>query len=357
MARYQRQMILPGFGEQGQQQIRNARVLVVGAGGLGCPALLYLTAAGIGTIGIVDGDCVSESNLHRQVLYGNSDIGKPKASVAHAFLQQQNPDIQFVIYPEYITPHNAADCIQPYDLVIDGTDNFATRYLLNDACFLLKKPLIYGAISQFEGQVAVFNGIENGIATANYRDLFPVPPAAGSVLNCAEAGVIGVLPGIIGTLQATEAIKMITGIGQPLINQIFTYNLLNNRSLILKITPMAHIHQQIPASLEQLKNTNYEWFCNGTHRALEIDASQLHQLIQTGNVQIIDIRQAHEMPKITQLEHQAIPLAHLNDALFTANTVVFICQTGKRSLHAALQWQEKSHTIQFLSLNGGVLGL
>jgi adenylyltransferase/sulfurtransferase len=227
--RYQRQIILKGFGEEGQQKLLQAKVLVIGAGGLGCPALQYLAAAGVGTIGIVDDDVISLSNLHRQVLYTPDDIDHPKVEVAASKLRQLNPDVNIYPYRIRLEKSNAFEIIRQYDLLIDGTDNFASRYMINDACFLLNKPLIYGAVSQYEGEVAVFSphflmGSTRGV---NYRDLFPNPPKDGEVLNCAEAGVLGVLPGIIGTMQAAEAIKLITGIGTPLMNKLLTYNVLS----------------------------------------------------------------------------------------------------------------------------------
>ncbi|MBD0294073.1 MAG: HesA/MoeB/ThiF family protein, partial [Flavisolibacter sp.] len=210
--RYQRQVILQEFGEAGQQKLLQAKVLVIGAGGLGCPVLQYLAAAGVGVVGIADDDIVSLTNLHRQVLYSMSDIGKSKVERAAAILRQLNPDIEIIPYHLRLTNKNALDIITAYDIVVDATDNFPTRYLLNDACVLLSKPLIYGAVSKFEGQVAVFNGVgSSGEKSVNYRDLFPVPPQEDEVPNCAEAGVLGVLPGIIGSLQAGEVIKLITG--------------------------------------------------------------------------------------------------------------------------------------------------
>jgi adenylyltransferase/sulfurtransferase len=225
--RYHRQIILPEFGEIGQQKLLKAKVLVIGAGGLGCPALQYLTAAGIGTIGIVDDDVVSLNNLHRQVLYSVNDIGLSKAERAAHILEQLNPDINIIAYNERLENQNAITLFHDFDIVVDGTDNFSTRYMINDACVLLNKPLVYGAISLFEGQVSVFRN--QNADDVNYRDIFPDPPKEGEVLNCAEAGVLGVLPGIIGTMMANETIKLLTGIGDSLINQLLTYNALNNQ--------------------------------------------------------------------------------------------------------------------------------
>ncbi len=226
---YERQVILKEFGKEGQEKLRRARLLAVGAGGLGCAALQYLVAAGVGTIGIVDFDTVDITNLHRQVLYSFEDIGKPKAETAASKLRAMNPDAEIIVYPFTLTQHIALEIIAEFDLVIDCTDNFSSRYMINDACVFLGKPLVFGAVWQFEGQVGVFNlSNENDGYTTNYRDLFPNQPDLSRSLSCQEAGVLGVLPGIIGTLQATEAIKIITGIGKPLSNSILTYNALTN---------------------------------------------------------------------------------------------------------------------------------
>jgi len=221
--RYQRQIILPDFGQEGQQKLLKAKILVIGAGGLGCPVLQYLAAAGVGTIGIVDDDVVAINNLHRQVLYSADDLGLSKAKRAAQILDQLNPGIRIIPYSERLTAQNALILFDEFDTIIDCTDNFSTRYMINDACVLMNKPLVYGAISRFEGQVAVFNFMRNGSDEAvNYRDLFPNPPREDEVLNCAEAGVLGPLAGIIGTMMANETIKLITGIGEPLANQLLT---------------------------------------------------------------------------------------------------------------------------------------
>ncbi|MDP1744961.1 MAG: HesA/MoeB/ThiF family protein, partial [Bacteroidota bacterium] len=214
IARYSRHLLLPEIGMAGQEKIKSAKILVIGAGGLGCPALQYLTAMGIGEIGIVDFDKVEESNLQRQILYSIEDIGKLKTEAAVSKLSKQNPFVKFNSYSVRLENKNAIELFSKYDLIIDGTDNFATRYLVNDACIILNKPLIYGSIYKFEGQVSVLNYTDSsGQSGPTYRCLFPTPPLSGSIPNCSEIGVLGVLPGIIGTLQATEAIKIISGIG------------------------------------------------------------------------------------------------------------------------------------------------
>ena len=212
LARYGRQISLPELGIAGQERLANARVLVVGAGGLGSPAALYLAAAGIGTLGIVDFDAIDVTNLHRQILYADEDVGRPKIEVAVARLRAQNPDVDVIGHDVRLDSSNALDILADYDFIVDGSDNFPTRYLINDACVLLRKPYAYGAILRFEGQASLF-GAPDGPC---YRCLFREPPPPGLVPSCAEAGVIGVLPGVIGSLQALEAIKLLSGVGEPL---------------------------------------------------------------------------------------------------------------------------------------------
>ena len=225
--RYQRQLILKGFGVEAQSKLKAARVLVIGAGGLGCPIMQYLVAAGVGHIGIADHDTVSVSNLHRQILFGQEDVGRPKVEVVKLKMNVLNQDAVIETWQEKWTPSLCLAQFPLFDIIVDATDNFASRYMINDACVLLGKPLVFGAVSQFEGQVAVFNHVlENGNHSVNYRDLFPEPPASGEVLNCAEGGVLGVLPGMIGAMQATEVIKLITGLGKPLVNRLWNYNAL-----------------------------------------------------------------------------------------------------------------------------------
>lgn len=234
--RYIRQLILKGFGAAAQEKLTNSTILVVGAGGLGCPLLQYLTAAGIGTIGIADFDKVSLSNLHRQILYTANDIGANKAEKATAYLLNQNPEIKINTYSEKITAENANDIIMNYDIVIDATDTIESRLVINDACVHLNKPFILGAIHEYQGQVAVLNYSHNvKVKPINYRDVFPDLPAQAKLPNCEETGVLGVLCGIIGTMQANEAIKLITGIGKPLINQLLTYDSLTNEILIVDL--------------------------------------------------------------------------------------------------------------------------
>ena len=222
LRRYARHITIPEFGIAGQQKLKAAKVLVIGSGGLGSPVLLYLAAAGVGTIGIVDFDIVDESNLQRQVLFTVDDVGASKAQTAKKRLQALNPHIKVIVHETRFTRDNALDIIKDYDVVADGTDNFPTRYLVNDACVLSGKVNVYASIFQFEGQVSVFNyKYPDGSRGPNYRDMFPEPPPPGLVPNCAEGGVLGVLPGIIGSLQASEVIKVITGVGEPLAGRLF----------------------------------------------------------------------------------------------------------------------------------------
>lgn len=258
LIRYQRQITLVEFGSQAQEKLAKAKVLVIGAGGLGCPALQYLVAAGVGHIGIADFDSVHLSNLHRQILFGQNDIGKKKVLVAKEKLTQLNNLVQIETYE---VQWQQAHCLQYfplYDIIIDATDNFASRYLINDACVLLGKPLVFGAVNKFEGQIAVFN---NSKEACNYRDLFPVPPSNNEIANCATAGVLGVLPGMIGSMQATETIKLITGIGETLENQLLNYNALNQSLFTIHLTKNPAALEHMPSSMDAFLNTNYEVLC------------------------------------------------------------------------------------------------
>jgi len=337
--RYHRQIILPEFGEAGQQKLMSAKVLVIGAGGLGCPALQYLTAAGVGMIGIVDDDVVSLNNLHRQVLYSVNDIGLSKAERAANVLQQLNPEIKIIAYNERLENQNTLTLLEEFDIIIDGTDNFSTRYMINDASVLLNKPLVYGAISQFEGQVSVFNSqtLKGSDEAVNYRDLFPDPPKDGEVLNCAEAGVLGVLPGIIGTMMANETIKLITGIGEPLIDQLLTYNALNNQVFVLNLSARKETRSLIPKNEAEFLKTDYIWLCSSPVSNAEIDTNVFNNLIEKGNIDVIDVRELHELPEANEFPNIKIPLAQLsnNSSLIRSDTVIAFCQSGKRSLQAA----------------------
>ncbi len=356
--RYQRQIILKEFGEAGQQKLLNASVLVIGAGGLGCPALQYLAAAGIGRLGIMDDDIVMLSNLHRQILYTTEDIGLPKAVQAYKRLREVNSDIQIIPYNQRLVTQNALTILNSYDYVLDGTDNFETRYLINDACYILGKPLVYGAVSKFEGQVAVFNVQDKEGIQTNYRDLFPNPPIDGDILNCAEAGVLGVLPGIIGTMQANETIKLIAGLGTPLINKLLTYNALSNQVYEVMIS-VNNEKVGMPNNEAEFLDTNYNWTCV-TDAAVEIDVDRFNLLRQLNDVMLIDVREPDELPKVTHLNHLKMPLQTINLASVSIedDVVVTFCQSGKRSHKAALLMREHFGKLKKIySLKGGVEAL
>ena len=350
--RYHRQIILKNFGEAAQQKLLHAKVLVIGAGGLGCPALQYLAGAGAGTIGIADNDAVSLSNLHRQILFSVQDIGKNKAFIAKEKLRQLNPEITIHAIAEKINTDNALRIIADYDYILDGTDNFSSRYLINDACVLLNKPLIYGAVSQYEGQVAVFNIADKDGIKVNYRDIFQQKPKEGEILNCAEAGVLGVLPAIIGTIQATEIIKLIAEIGQPLINQLLTYNILTQEIFTLDILKNPASPQYLPKDEAAFKSMRYEYFCNTNIH--EIDIKEFETLLD--KAAIVDVREYGEMPEITAFESVRIPLSELGNRMdeIKKDTVIFICRSGIRSKKAAEIFGQKNKDKQLFSLKGGV---
>lgn len=356
--RYQRQLLLKEWGSEGQDKLMKAKVLVVGAGGLGCPALLYLAAAGTGTIGIVDCDTVDITNLHRQVLYTTGDIGKPKAFTAADKLKKLNPDITILPYNERLQPANAFEIISNFDVVIDGSDNFPTRYLVNDACVLLDKPLVYGAVLRFEGQVGVFNFFsKDSLIKTNYRDLFPQPPASGSTPSCSEAGVLGVLPGIIGVMQAAECIKIIIGIGEPLCNTILSYNCLSNRFYDFSVLPDDSGHPAIPKTAEEFLHFNYDWFCGTGGNGNEISSCEFDVLRSEENITIIDVREKDELPLVTEFNHTRIPLRIFEESLpnlsFNGKIIIF-CQSGKRSLKAVEMLINKFPGITARSLEGGI---
>lgn len=351
MQRYNRQIILPGFGARGQARLAQARVLVVGGGGLGCPALLYLAAGGVGHLGVVDFDVVDVSNLHRQILYNQNDVGKPKAEVAAQKLSEAYPDTQFQAFNTRLTNENALSIFADYDIIIDGSDNFGTRYLVNDACALLRKPLIYGAVYRYEGQIGVFG------ANINYRDLFPTPPAANEVPNCAEAGVLGVLPGIIGNMQANEAIKLIAMIGQPLYGKILTYNSLHNSFYEMLLTPNTAAKAQMPQNQADFLKMNYDFYCENSAIINEINWADLSSFISEDTL-LVDVRQPEEMPKLSDFPHLSIPLSDLNnrlDELKNAPKIIVFCQSGVRSKKAVNQLSSAFPHKEIYSVKGGIL--
>ena len=312
LQRYSRHLVLHDFGVTRQLQLRNAKVLVVGAGGLGCPALLYLAAAGVGTLGVVDADNLEISNLQRQVLYTVNDLKRNKAEAAADRLALLNPLTNVKVYPVRLTSENALEIMGDYDVIIDGTDNFPTRYLINDACVLLNRPFIYGSILEYEGQAAVFNlKTGTGSFSANYRDLFPEPPSADTIPNCEQAGVLGVLPGLIGCIQANEAIKIITGIGEPLSNRLLILDSTTMQQTIIRI-----MDQGARTTIKSL--IDYEDFCGisaGKNKSLndkqvtmkEVTVQELKKLMDSkADFQLIDVREPHEYD-ICHLNGELIP--------------------------------------------------
>jgi len=356
MSRFERQTILPGFGPEGQRRLSDANILVVGAGGLGSPALLYLSAAGVGTIGIADGDTVSLSNLNRQVIYGEKDIGKSKAEVAGELIRHKYSDIQVNVIPHFLNRENALEIIGEYDLVLDGSDNFGTRYLVNDACFLLKKPLVFGAIYQHEGQVAILNVQAEEEGPLTYRDLFPYPPSAAEVPNCAETGVLGVLPGIIGTMQATEAIKFLSGFGKPLIHKVLFYNLKDHGTYELDIKLNSEGRKLMPKTTAEFHQMDYAVVCGPGDR---MDWQMVHQIMKekSENAILLDVRELHEIPKLENLSYLPIPLSQLKanmHELEAADTILVFCQSGVRSARAVEDLKAAMPAKQIYTIEGGI---
>jgi adenylyltransferase/sulfurtransferase len=359
LARYNRHIIIPEFGLEAQQKLKAAKVLVIGSGGLGSPVLLYLAAAGVGTLGIVDFDVVDDSNLQRQVLFGVSEIGKPKVDAAKERLLSLNPHINIVTYNIQLTSKNALDIIKEYDVVADGTDNFPTRYLVNDACVLLGKPNVYASIFQFEGQVSVFNyKNKNGEAGPNYRDLYPSPPPPGLVPNCAEGGVLGVLPGIIGSLQASETIKIITGIGETLSGRFFVFDALSFETRILNIKRNENnpLNGKNPAIKELI---DYEQFCGvkAVERPVkEITVEEFLTWKENDTIQVIDVREPAEF-KEANIGAELIPLATVAEnvnRIARDKKVVVHCKMGGRSAKAIRELEDKFGFDNLYNLKGGI---
>lgn len=328
LLRYSCQLALPGFGEEAQQKLKQAKVLIVGMGGLGCPAAQYLAATGIGTMGLADYDTVSVSNLHRQILYGPDDVGQKKAEIACVKLHLQNPQVGFHIHDVMIDSGNVMDIISLYDIVVDCTDNFETKYLLNDACVLAGKPLVFGAIYQYEGQVALWN-VNNG---PNYRDLYPSVDAS-QVPNCADGGVIPTLAGIIGCIQANEVIKHITGLGESLAGKLLIFDAQTLQSRIIKIG--------------ELTNTNI----TSLETTTAIPVISMAQLMADKNAyELIDVRNPDEHNAFN-IGGRNIPLADIASSYMPGDKpVVFYCSSGKRSMEAVKIVKDKFRLNQFFSL-------
>ena len=353
LTRYARHFSLPGFGMEAQQRLGESSVLVIGAGGLGAPVLMYLAAAGVGTIGIVDFDTVDLTNLQRQVLYTTDQVGHSKAQLAAQRLRALNPDCTIRVHETALQRDNALALFKPYDLIVDGTDNFPTRYLANDAAVLLGKTYIYGSIYRYEGQVSVFNAsLPNGSRSINYRNLYPSPPHPDAVPNCAEGGVLGVLPGIIGSMQANEAIKVLSGTGSPLIGKLFLYDAACGESRTIRLP------RQEPVRITEL--IDYQAFC--------APASALKPVVQWSPRQLkasmdsptppllVDVREPYERAT-DHLGGEHIPLGtieqqagHLQDAA----QVVIYCQSGRRSAKAIRKLRERFGFEHLINLDGGL---
>lgn len=355
LAHYSRHLILPELNLEGQRKLKHSSVLVVGAGGLGCPVLQYLTAAGVGHIGIVDYDVVEASNLQRQVLFTTDDLGKPKARVAADRLSRLNPYIRFTIIDQKLTSENALEIMSPFDLICDGTDNFPTRYLVNDACVLLGKPNVHGAIYRFEGQVSVFNQKnKDGSRGPQYRDIFPHPPPPALAPNCAEGGVLGVLPGIIGCFQANEIIKIITGIGETLNGKMLLFDALTLETRLFKIA-------RNPNLIVPEKLIDYEDFCGMENKRSEpvpeITVSELKNWMDKGtDFQLIDIREPYEhaIASIGGLEIPQESIEQNLDKISGTTQVVILCRSGARS-SKVVQKLRKLGFDNVLNLHGGLL--
>ena len=348
MNRYNRHIILSEVGQEGQNKISNAKVLVVGAGGLGCPILQYLVAAGVGTVGVIDFDIVEESNLQRQTLFGTSSLGINKATAAKERLQDLNPTINIIAYQEPLTPQNAIELFKNYHIIVDGTDNFETRYIINDAAIIINKPIVYGAIYKFEGQVSVFN-YNNG---PSYRCLFPTPPKEDLVANCSEVGVLGVLPGIIGTMQANEVLKIILGFDGVLSGKLFCYNSKTSDTYTLKIKKSDSEFEKILARKESFQTQKFNFNCESK----DVSVNDLHQF---ENIQLIDVRELHETPKVNLDNCIQIPLHELMsriNEISASKTNIIFCQSGIRS-KTAITILEKHNITNCFSLNEGATAI
>lgn len=328
MSRYNRHIILSEIGQEGQDKLSNAKVLVVGAGGLGCPILQYIAAAGIGTIGVIDFDVVDISNLQRQILFGSSSLGQNKAIAAKNRLEDLNNEIVIYTYPEKLTFQNAIDLFIQYDIIVDGSDNFETRYLINDACIITNKPLVFGAVYKFEGQVSVFN-YKNG---PSYRCLFPKQPSRNTVLNCSDIGVLGIIPGIIGSLQANEVLKIVLGIGTVLSGKLLCYHALTSQTSIIKIKKSRQEIEKVLKAIDSFDKKQATDACG--FESFEIS---IKDILHKENVQFIDVRDIHELPKIKDIPITSIPLKTLENQISKIDPEkqkVFFCQSGIRSKQA-----------------------
>jgi molybdopterin/thiamine biosynthesis adenylyltransferase/rhodanese-related sulfurtransferase len=358
--RYSRHLIIPDVGVDGQKRLKNAKVLVVGAGGLGSPALLYLAAAGVGTLGIVEFDVVDESNLQRQVIHGQSDVGRPKAESARDSIAEINPFVKVNLHQTHLNSENALDIFRDYDLILDGTDNFATRYLVNDAAVLLGKPYVWGSIFRFEGQVSVFwDDAPNGQGL-NYRDLYPEPPPPGMVPSCAEGGVLGVLCASIGSIMVTEAIKLLTGIGEPLLGRLMVYDALEMTYRTIKI-------RKDPETKPITELIDYEAFCGvvsddarSAAAGHTITPLELKQKIDAGeDFLLVDVREPHEyeivkIPGSVLIPKDRILSGEAFSELPQDKPLVLHCKSGARSAEALAALHQAGFS-DAVHVGGGVL--
>ena len=360
ISRYARHLIIPNVGVEGQRRLKASRVLIVGAGGLGSPVALYLAAAGVGHIGLVDFDVVDVTNLQRQILHGTKDIGRPKLESARERIADVNPHVELTTHETALTSQNALDIIRAYDLVIDGTDNFPTRYLVNDACVLLGKPNVYGSIFRFEGQASVFSTRDGPC----YRCLFPEPPPPGTVPSCAEGGVLGVLPGLLGTIQATEALKLIIGIGEPLIGRLLLVDALaaQFRTINVRKNPAC------PAcgTHEITELIDYDAFCGIPQAAASMSAAgempeitpiDLAERLRAGDVDLIDVREQNEWDFARIPGARLIPMGEFPEAIESLDrtrNIVVQCRSGARSGKVLRQLQAAGFT-RVWNLAGGIL--
>jgi sulfur-carrier protein adenylyltransferase/sulfurtransferase len=359
IARYSRHLIMPEVALDGQKKLKQARVLTIGAGGLGAPLAMYLAAAGVGTLGVVDFDVVDESNLQRQIIHGTSDVGRPKMESARDRITDINPNVNVEGFEEPLSSENALDIFKDFDVIVDGTDNFPTRYLVNDACVLSGKPNVYGSIFRFEGQASVFYAEEGPC----YRCLYPEPPPPGLVPSCAEGGVLGILPGAIGTIQATETVKLILGIGESLIGRLLLYDALgmNFREMKLRKDPNCPICGQNPTVTELI---DYQEFCgipqaqaaeqeNGVP---EITVEELKQKLDNGdNVNVLDVREPHEY-EVANIGAKLIPLGELPERLVELDqdeNFAIHCKTGGRSARA-VQLLQRAGFQNVYNVKGGI---
>ena len=360
--RYSRHLIIPDVGKTGQRRLKNARVLVVGAGGLGSPALLYLAAAGVGTLGIVDFDVVDESNLQRQVIHGQSDVGRPKAVSAMESINEINPLVNVVLHQERLDSDNAMQIFADYDLIVDGTDNFATRYLVNDACVLLGKPYVWGSIYRFDGQASVF-WAEHGPC---YRCLYPEPPPPGMVPSCAAGGVLGVLCATIGSIQVNEAIKVITGIGEPMVGRLMVYDALDMtfRSVKVRKDPECPVCGKNPTITELI---DYEEFCGVVSEDAQqaaagstISARQLKDMLDNGdNIFLVDVREPNEyeivsIPGATLIPKGEFLSGAALERLPQDKRIVLHCKSGVRSAECLAVVKDAGFS-DAVHVGGGVL--